>query len=138
VPVPTDLLVKETLVAASQMRLQDEEIPASMQLKLKVWIPSCLIDSWIDIMFLKSCHGLEAGAHAHGSPAGVIDSTQLMTHLSHGIWMSSILLVIMTTKDGCICIGDNVEFSSFSLFLLLAIGHSDFWTAKQASIHVTV
>ena len=73
-PVPTNLLVKETL-AGSQMGLRDEEIPASVRSKLKVWIPSCLIDSWIDIMFLKPCHGLEAGAAAHESTASVIDLT---------------------------------------------------------------
>ena len=38
-----------------------------------------------------------------------------MTHLSHGMGMSLILLVMMTTEDGCIYIKDNVEFSSFAL-----------------------
>lgn len=72
VPVPTNVLTKETL-AALETRLQDVEVPVVIQSKLKVWMPSCLIDHWIDVMFLKTYDGSGAGAGVSG-PA-VVDLT---------------------------------------------------------------
>ena len=65
-PVPTNLLVKETL-AGSRARLQDGDIPAGIWLKLKVWMPSCLIDCWVDVMFLKT-----ASCHVSGTTVGTL------------------------------------------------------------------
>ncbi|KAF8133381.1 PIN domain-like protein [Boletus edulis] len=74
--VPTEVLVRETL-AASQMGSQDCEIPASLQLKLRTWMPSCLIDSWKGAMFMNTFHGQVAGAAHEPAVIGLMGSNHL-------------------------------------------------------------